>query len=95
MPLLCRVLAGCQTMTSQLRVHAANSLAANSHAIEQVVESFWASLINKDKATYMRLFFSDKPRDIDWQFVPEDTRLDQIKTAGEGGGSRCPRHMCR
>ncbi|MDP9617600.1 UNVERIFIED_ORG: hypothetical protein J2W60_001125 [Stenotrophomonas maltophilia] len=42
------------------------------NAIEQVVESFRTSLINKDKPTYMSLFFSDKPEDIGWQFVSED-----------------------
>ena len=48
-------------------------------AIEQVVESFRTSIINKDKATYMSLFFSDKPEDIGWQFVSEDTRLEHIR----------------
>jgi len=46
--------------------------AADVKAIEQVVESFRTSLINKDKPTYMGLFFSDKPEDIGWQFVSED-----------------------
>jgi hypothetical protein len=48
-------------------------------AIELVVESFRTSLINKDKATYMSLFFSNKPEDIGWQFVSEDTRLVHIR----------------
>lgn len=48
-------------------------------AIEQVVESFRTSLIDKDKARYMGLFFSDKPEDIGWQFVSEDTRLVHIR----------------
>ncbi len=42
---------------------------ADAAAIEHVVESFRASLINKDKPTYMSLFFSDRPEDIGWQFV--------------------------
>nr|WP_285318671.1 nuclear transport factor 2 family protein [Stenotrophomonas maltophilia] len=50
-------------------------------AIEQVVESFRTSLINKDKPTYMGLFFSDKPDDIGWQFVSEDVRLQDIRKA--------------
>ena len=48
-------------------------------AIKQVVELFRTSLINKDKATYISLFFSDKPEDIGWQFVSEDTRLQHIR----------------
>ncbi len=46
--------------------------AADVKAIEQVVEAFRTSLINKDRPTYMGLFFSDKPADIGWQFVSED-----------------------
>jgi hypothetical protein len=48
-------------------------------AIQRVVEAFRTSLIHKDKATYMSLFFSDKPEDIGWQFVSEDTRLVHIR----------------
>ncbi len=54
---------------------------ADVEAIEQVIESFRTSLINKDKPTYMALFFSDKPEDIGWQFVSEDRRLADIRTA--------------
>ena len=48
-------------------------------AIAKVVESFRASLIAKDKPGYMGLFFSDKPEEIGWQFVSEDTRLQHIR----------------
>ena len=48
-------------------------------AVRQVVESFRTALIAKDKAAYMRLFFSDKPEEIGWQFVSEDTRLAHIR----------------
>ncbi len=48
-------------------------------AIKQVVESFRTALINKDKATYMSLFFSDRPDEIGWQFVSEDVRLIHIR----------------
>ena len=48
-------------------------------AIEKVVETFRASLLDKDKATYMGLFFSGKPEEIGWQFVSEDTRLAHIR----------------
>jgi len=48
-------------------------------AIKQVVEAFRTSLIDKDKPTYMSLFFSDKPEDMGWQFVSEDKRLEHIR----------------
>ena len=48
-------------------------------AIRQVVESFRTAIIAKDKPAYMRLFFSDKPEEIGWQFVSEDTRLVHIR----------------
>ena len=48
-------------------------------AIQGVVEQFRTSLIRKDKASYMSLFFSEKPEDIGWQFVSEDTRLEHIR----------------
>lgn len=72
---LCFALGECQT--AQALSHANSDKAA----INQVVESFRTSLINKDKATYMSLFFSDKPEDIGWQFVSEDTRLEYIRKA--------------
>ena len=70
---LCLALAGCQTTQARSRA------TSDEAAIRQVVESFRTSLINKDKATYMSLFFSDKPEDIGWQFVSEDTRLAHIR----------------
>lgn len=71
---LCFALVGCQT-TPPL----SHAKPEDVTAIKQVVESFRTSLINKDKATYMSLFFSDKPEDIGWQFVSEDTRLEHIR----------------
>lgn len=59
--------------------HASNNSPADTKAIEQVVESFRTSLINKDKPTYMSLFFSDKAEDIGWQVVSEDVRLQDIR----------------
>ena len=73
LPALCFALAGSQTALAR---SPANSDIA---AVRQVVESFRTSLINKDKQTYMSLFFSDKPEDIGWQFVSEDTRLVHIR----------------
>lgn len=60
---------------------AARNVASDIQAIEQVVESFRASLVHKDKAAYMALFFSDRPEDIGWQFVSEDARLKEIRTS--------------
>jgi ketosteroid isomerase-like protein len=71
---ICFVLSAYQTAFATAR-----SNADDVAAIRQVVESFRTSIINKDKATYMRLFFSDKPEDIGWQFVSEDTRLEHIR----------------
>lgn len=62
-----------------LPVYAEQRTTADVEAIEQVIESFRTSLINKDKPTYMSLFFSDRPDDIGWQFVSEDRRLADIR----------------
>ena len=64
-----------------LPAYATQNAPADVKAIEQVVEAFRTSLINKDKPTYMGLFFSDKPEDIGWQFVSEDVRLQDIRKA--------------
>ena len=72
--LLCVALTGCQSVPVK-REDNTRDVAA----IEQVVEAFRTSLVNKDKAAYMRLFFSDKPEDIGWQFVSEDARLEHIR----------------
>ena len=66
-------------MSAYVSARAEQNAASDIAAIEQVVESFRTSLIQKDKQTYMGLFFSDKPEDIGWQFVSEDTRLDHIR----------------
>jgi hypothetical protein len=71
---LCFAFAGCQTTTAK-----SHGKAEDVAAIKQVVELFRVSLTNKDKATYMSLFFSDKPQDIGWQFVSEDARLEHIR----------------
>ena len=73
LPALFFALAGSQTALA--RAPANSDIAA----VRQVVESFRTSLINKDKQTYMSLFFSDKPEDIGWQFVSEDTRLVHVR----------------
>ena len=48
-------------------------------ALQQVAESFRTSIINKDKTTFMSLFFSDKPEEVTWQSVVDDPSLDAIK----------------
>jgi hypothetical protein len=72
--LICAVFAGCQSALT-----ANDRTPEDTAAISRVVESFRTSLIQKDKATYMSLFFSDKASDIGWQFVSEDTRLEHIR----------------
>lgn len=48
-------------------------------AIREIVESFRTSIINKDKATFVGLFFSDKPEHVTWQMVDDDTRVARFK----------------
>ena len=48
-------------------------------AIREVVETFRTSIINKDKATFVGLFFSDKPEHVTWQMVDDDTRVARFK----------------
>lgn len=50
-------------------------------AIEQVLKSFGQAIAEKNKALYMSLFFSQRPDEIGWQYVSEDTRLAQIRKA--------------
>ena len=78
---VCTLAAGCAGMGAPASASAASprDIAKDEAAIRQVVETFRTSLIAKDKPTYMGLFFSDKPEDIGWQFVSEDTRLGHIR----------------
>ena len=48
-------------------------------AIREIVEAFRTSIINKDKATFVGLFFSDKPEHVTWQMVDDDTRVSRFK----------------
>jgi ketosteroid isomerase-like protein len=48
-------------------------------AIKQVVEDFRAAILAKDRAAYMKLFFSDKPDAIGWQAVVDDAALAAIR----------------
>lgn len=48
-------------------------------AIRGVLELFRTSIIKKDKATFVSLFFSDKPEHVTWQFVDDDIRVARFK----------------
>lgn len=48
-------------------------------AIHKVVEQFRISIINKDKPTFIGLFFSDKPEEVTWQWVVDDAVLARIR----------------
>jgi len=48
-------------------------------AIREIVEAFRISIINKDKATFVNLFFSDKPEHVTWQMVDDDIRVARFK----------------
>ncbi len=48
-------------------------------AIREVVEAFRTSIIKKDKATFVGLFYSDKPEHMTWQFVDDDIRVARFK----------------
>ncbi|MFC3715057.1 nuclear transport factor 2 family protein [Luteimonas soli] len=48
-------------------------------AIRGIVEAFRTSIINKDKATFVGLFFSDKPGHVTWQMVDDDARVARFK----------------
>lgn len=44
-------------------------------AVRQVVEAFRTSIVEKDKAKFTRLFFSENPERVNWQFVNDDARM--------------------
>ena len=48
-------------------------------AIREVVEAFRTAIIEKDKATFVGLFFSDKPEYVTWQMVDDDARVARFK----------------
>ena len=53
--------------------------AADMAALRRVVEVFRTSIIHKDKAAFMGLFFSDKPELVTWQGVVDDPSLAMIQ----------------
>ena len=48
-------------------------------AVREVVEAFRLSIINKDKATFIGLFYSDNPEHVTWQMVDDDVRVARLK----------------
>lgn len=48
-------------------------------AVREVVEAFRLSIINKDKATFLGLFYSDNPERVTWQMVDDDARVARLK----------------
>lgn len=66
-------LSGCSSVPSKPNV------ARETLAIKQVVEDFRVAILNKDKTSYMGLFFSSKPEDIVWQAVVDDAKLAKIQ----------------
>ncbi len=47
--------------------------------IREVVEEFRTSIINRDKKTFVNLFFSDNPAHVTWQLVDDDERVARLK----------------
>ena len=58
---------------------AANNDSRDIAKIQEVVEKFRTSIISKDKATFARLFYSDNPGHVIWQFVTDDARVARIQ----------------
>lgn len=48
-------------------------------AIRDVVEAFRTSIINKDRDTFISLFYSDNPERVTWQMVDDDARVARFK----------------
>jgi hypothetical protein len=66
-------------MLGCLRTPIAEGLERDTQAIKRVVETFRISILNKDKATYMNLFFSNRPEGISWQAVVDDAALAKVQ----------------
>jgi len=48
-------------------------------AIGSLVETFRTSIIDRDKAAFMALFFSDQPGEVTWQFTSDDARIARFR----------------
>jgi len=53
--------------------------AADIAALQQVVQAFQTAIIDKDKARFLGLFFSDRPEQVTWQAVVDDASLATIQ----------------
>ena len=60
-------------------VMAANNDSRDVAEIQDIVEKFRISIISKDKATFVSLFYSDNPEHVTWQFVTDDERVARIQ----------------
>ncbi|MFT3763877.1 MAG: nuclear transport factor 2 family protein [Pseudoxanthomonas sp.] len=58
---------------------AARNEAKDVDAIRKIVESVRTSIIDKDKATFLGLFVSDDPREVNWRSVVDDAWLARIR----------------
>ncbi|MGY0635249.1 nuclear transport factor 2 family protein [Luteimonas sp. A478] len=58
---------------------AANNDPEDVAAIGEIVEAFRTSIIKKDKAAFVGLFYSDKPEHMTWQMVDDDIRVARIR----------------
>lgn len=61
------------------RAHAAQNDPRDVAEIQKIVERFDAAFREKDVANFTELFFSEKPEEVIWQFVVEDSRLARIQ----------------
>ena len=78
-------------LASPLAAHAEQNNPKDVAAIRDVVEKFRTSIINRDKATFVALFFSEKPEQVVWQFSNDDARIARFrKTKPE---ARKARHL--
>ncbi len=66
-------------LASPLAAHAEQNNPKDVAAIRDVVEKFRTSIINRDKATFVALFFSEKPEQVVWQFSNDDARIARFR----------------
>lgn len=89
----CKILATAASIAFALpfAASAGHNEAKDVAAIQDVVEKFRTSIIQRDKPTFTGLFFSEKPERVTWQFVVDDARLARVqKTKPE---ARKARHL--
>lgn len=78
-------------LMAPLAAHAEQNNPKDVAAIQDVVEKFRTSIINRDKTTFVTLFFSEKPEQVVWQFSNDDARIARFrKTKPE---ARKARHL--